>query len=70
MRCGAWSSEVPRRSVDHGVSEALYLADPDGNGVELCWDRPRAERPRSAGGELAMVTDPLDVRDLLAELEA
>jgi catechol 2,3-dioxygenase len=55
---------------DHGVSEALYLADPDGNGVELCWDRPRAEWPRSAGGELAMVTDPLDVRDLLAELEA
>lgn len=55
---------------DHGVSEALYLADPDGNGVELCWDRPREEWPRTADGELAMVTGPLDLRGLLAELEA
>jgi catechol 2,3-dioxygenase len=53
---------------DHGVSEALYLADPDGNGVELYWDRPRAEWPRTAGGELAMVTEPLDLHDLLAQL--
>ncbi|MGZ8687292.1 MAG: VOC family protein [Gaiellaceae bacterium] len=55
---------------DHGVSEALYLADPDGNGVELCWDRPRAQWPRTADCELGMVTDPLDLRELLAELEA
>ena len=54
---------------DHGVSEALYLADPDGNGVELTWDRPRADWPRTADGGLAMVTEPLDLRDLLAELE-
>jgi catechol 2,3-dioxygenase len=56
---------------DHGVSEALYVNDPDGNGVELCWDRPREEWPRTEGGEeLAMVTEPLDVRDLLAELDS
>ncbi len=55
---------------DHGVSEALYLSDPDGNGIELYRDRPRAEWPRSAGGEeIAMMTEPLDLRDLLAELE-
>ena len=41
---------------DHGVSEALYLRDPDGNGVELYWDRPQAEWPRDADGGLAMVT--------------
>ena len=54
---------------DHGVSEALYLRDPDGNGVELYRDRPQAEWPRTAEGELAMVTDPLDLRALLRELE-
>jgi catechol 2,3-dioxygenase len=55
---------------DHGVSEALYLSDPDGNGLELYWDRPREEWPREPGGEeIAMVTEPLDLRDLLAELE-
>ncbi len=54
---------------DHGVSEALYLRDPDGNGVELYRDRPRDEWPRTGGGELAMVTQPLDVGSLLAELE-
>ncbi len=54
---------------DHGVSEALYLADPDGNGIELYWDRPREDWPRRADGELEMVTDALDVRDLLAELD-
>jgi catechol 2,3-dioxygenase len=54
---------------DHGVSEALYLSDPDGNGIELYWDRPREEWPRQAGGEgLAMFTEPLDLDDLLAEL--
>ena len=54
---------------DHGVSEALYLRDPDDNGVELYRDRPREEWPRSPDGSLLMVTDPLDLRDLLAELE-
>ncbi len=51
---------------DHGVSEALYLRDPDGNGLELYWDRPRAEWPRAADGSLQMRTDPLDLRALLA----
>lgn len=54
-------------AADHGVSEALYLSDPDGNGVELYLDRPEQEWPRDAAGELAMVTRPLDVRALLAE---
>ena len=54
---------------DHGVSEALYLRDPDDNGVELYRDRPREEWPRNPDGSLRMVTDPLDLRDLLAELE-
>ena len=52
---------------DHGVSEAIYLRDPDGNGVELYWDRPRAQWPRSATGELAMFTRALDLDSLLAE---
>lgn len=54
---------------DHGVSEALYLRDPDGNGVELYWDRPEAEWPRTPNGELAMVTRRLDLKALLGELE-
>ena len=53
---------------DHGVSEAIYLRDPDGNGVELAADRPEEEWPRDKDGNLAMVTRPLDVEDLLAEL--
>ena len=52
---------------DHGVSEALYLRDPDGNGVELYRDRPREQWPTDAAGRLAMVTQPLDVAALLAE---
>ena len=52
---------------DHGVSEALYLRDPDGNGVELYRDRAPAEWPRDAAGKLAMVTQRLDLRALLAE---
>lgn len=52
---------------DHGVSEALYLADPDGNGVELYWDRAPENWPRDGQGGLTMVTKPLDVRALLAE---
>jgi catechol 2,3-dioxygenase len=55
---------------DHGVSEALYLRDPDGNGVELYADRPREEWPRDPEGGLAMVTRPLDLGGLLAELGA
>jgi catechol 2,3-dioxygenase len=54
-------------AADHGVSEALYLRDPDQNGVELYWDRPEAEWPRQADGTLAMVTRPLDLAGLLAE---
>lgn len=50
---------------DHGVSEALYLRDPDENGVELYWDRPNATWPQTPGGELAMFTRPLDLQDLL-----
>lgn len=52
---------------DHGVSEALYLTDPDGNGVELYRDRAEAEWPRDAEGKLKMVTAALDLRALLAE---
>jgi catechol 2,3-dioxygenase len=52
---------------DHGVSEALYLRDPDGNGVELYRDRPEAEWPRNAAGELEMVTRRLDLEALLGE---
>lgn len=54
-------------AADHGVSEALYLRDPDGNGVELYRDRPEAEWPRDQRGELAMFTHPLDLDALLAE---
>jgi catechol 2,3-dioxygenase len=54
---------------DHGVSEALYLRDPDDNGVELYWDRPREEWPRTEDGSLAMVTERLDLKGLLAELD-
>jgi len=50
---------------DHGVSEAIYLNDPDQNGVELYWDRPKELWPRDANGNLQMVTDPLDVEGLL-----
>jgi len=51
---------------DHGVSEALYLDDPAGNGLELYWDRPEADWPRDATGRLAMVTERLDLADLLS----
>ena len=50
---------------DHGVSEALYLRDPDQNGVELYWDRPKESWPRGPNGEQAMFTVPLDLDDLL-----
>ena len=54
---------------DHGVSEAIYLDDPDRNGVELYRDRPKEEWPRTARGELVMGIEPLDMEDLLAEAE-
>ncbi len=54
---------------DHGVSEALYLRDPDQNGVELAWDRPHEAWPRTKEGELAMVTRPLNLEKLLAKLD-
>jgi catechol 2,3-dioxygenase len=54
---------------DHGVSEALYLDDPDGNGVELYWDRPRELWPANDDGSLGMFTRPLDLADLLKELD-
>lgn len=50
---------------DHGVSEAVYLSDPDGNGVELYWDRPRADWPRDDDGQIALVTMRLDLDALL-----
>jgi catechol 2,3-dioxygenase len=52
---------------DHGVSEALYLRDPDGNGLELYWDRPKAQWPRGADGSIQMTTERLDVEALLEE---
>ena len=52
---------------DHGVSEALYLRDPDQNGVELYWDKPQAQWPRTPDGQLAMVTRRLDLDSLLQE---
>ncbi len=52
---------------DHGVSEALYLRDPDGNGVELYWDRPKKQWPRTPEGGLNMFTSPLDLGALLKE---
>ena len=53
-------------AADHGVSEALYLRDPDDNGVELYWDRPPAEWPRAPDGTIAMYTRGLDMAALLA----
>ena len=53
---------------DHGVSEALYLNDPDGNGVELYWDRPKEHWPSKPDGSLDMYTKELDLNDLLQEL--
>jgi catechol 2,3-dioxygenase len=54
-------------AADHGVSQALYLRDPDDNGVELYWDRPQDQWPRDQNGHLAMHTRPLDLQDLLRE---
>jgi catechol 2,3-dioxygenase len=57
-------------AADHGVSEAIYLRDPDGNGVELYWDRPKERWPREADGSLAMHTRHLDLENLLKESTA
>ena len=54
---------------DHGVSEAIYLDDPDGNGVELYWDKPKEQWPFDAEGNLQMITERLDVDDLLSEID-
>jgi catechol 2,3-dioxygenase len=54
---------------DHGVSEAIYLNDPDGNGVELYWDRPKDEWSYHEDGSIDMVTEPLDLQGLIRELD-
>ena len=54
-------------SADHGVSEAIYLDDPDGNGVELYWDRPRGQWPLTPDGSVQMYTRALDLNDLLVQ---
>jgi catechol 2,3-dioxygenase len=59
----------PEGASDHGVSEALHVRDPDGNGVELYWDRPEFEWPRTASGGLAMFTEPLDLQQLLNAMD-
>lgn len=54
---------------DHGVSEALYLDDPDKNGIELYWDRPKTEWPLKSDGSLDMYTKPLDLENLVSDLK-
>ncbi len=56
-------------AANHGVSEALYLNDPDENGVELYWDRPKEQWPKKEGGNLDMFTNALDLENLLKELD-
>ena len=56
-------------TADHGVSEAIYLRDPDGNGLEFYWDRPKEAWPRATNGELAMFTRPLDLDNLLERVK-
>lgn len=57
-------------SADHGVSEALYFNDPDQNGIELYWDKPKSNWPHSKDGMLTMINKPLDIEGLLAETAA
>jgi catechol 2,3-dioxygenase len=65
------AADIPLEGAsDHGVSEALYLNDPDGNGVELYWDRPEAQWPRTKDGALAMYSRALDLESLLREAHA
>jgi catechol 2,3-dioxygenase len=62
------AADIPLEGAsDHGVSEALYLRDPDGNGIELYWDRPPEQWPRTKDGALAMFSRPLDLEGLLRE---
>ncbi|RFB80126.1 VOC family protein [Methylovirgula sp. 4M-Z18] len=64
------AAQIPLEgTADHGVSQALYLRDPDDNGVELYWDRPRDQWPRTPDGEITMGTYAFDPRDLLKEPE-
>ena len=56
-------------TADHGVSEAIYLNDPDENGVELYWDKPKEQWPFDKDGHLLMVTEMLDIKGLLATLD-
>lgn len=56
-------------AADHGVSEAVYLRDPDENGIELYWDKPEDQWPRSPSGEVEMVVEPLDLTALLTEAD-
>ena len=66
-----WEAKYPIQGAsDHGVSESIYIADPDGNGIELYVDRPIYDWPRDEKGNIKMVTKPLDLPQLLAELEA
>ena len=58
-------SDLKIGASDHGVSQALYIRDPDDNGVELYWDRPQKEWPKTLEGELAMFTKPLRIKELL-----
>jgi catechol 2,3-dioxygenase len=55
-------------AADHGVSEAIYLNDPDGNGIELYWDRPKDQWPVDDEGNINMITAPLNIQGLLAQL--
>ena len=55
-------------AADHGVSEAIYLNDPDGNGIELYWDKPKDQWPFDEAGNLRMITERLDVDGLLKEV--
>lgn len=64
-----YSSKYPLTGAsDHGVSEAIYMDDPDGNGVELYWDRPQELWPQQSDGSLEMYTKALDIEDLLSEI--
>jgi catechol 2,3-dioxygenase len=64
------SAGIPLEGAsDHGVSEAIYMRDPDGNGVELYWDRPKEQWPHTQDGKLAMVTESLDLEQLLRETQ-
>ena len=64
-----WEAKYPIEGAsDHGVSESIYISDPDGNGIELYCDRPRNEWPTDQDGNLILVTKPLNLPDLLSEL--